>query len=166
MKTLIINGSPRKRGNTAYIIGRLSKKIGGKIDIVNSYEIAFSPCIDCRKCVETKRCIFNDELSSIIDDIDNYDNIVLASPLYYNQPTGNLLSLVSRFQLIYNTQRIMKSKKGIIVVTGGGDTIVNSADAEKTMRIVLRGLGVNSFEYIRSLHTSSIPAWKDKELDV
>ena len=48
---------------------------------------------------------------------------------------------------------------------GGGDTVVNSADAEKTMRIILRCLNINEFSYIRSLHTSSIPADKDETID-
>lgn len=164
MKTLIINGSPRKNGNTSYIVELLSKRLEGDIDIIRSYDMDFSPCTDCRKCIKTKECIFNDKLSSVIKNINSYDAIVLASPLYYNQPTGSLLALASRFQLIFNAKMPMKQKKGIIVLTGGGDTIINSSDAEKTMRIIMRGLGADDFEYIRSLNTSKIPAWDDKGL--
>lgn len=163
MKILILNGSPRKDGNTAYIIKKLCNY--ADCTVISSYFEKYSPCCDCRSCIESGKCIYSDNIVCIIDNIDKYDAIVLASPLYYNQPTGSLLNMVSRFQLIFNTKRSLNKKVGGIIVTGGGDTIVNSADAEKTMRIVLRGLNINSFCYIRSLHTSTIPAWEDKTID-
>lgn len=165
MNTLIINGSPRKNGNTAFIINRLKEKFDSNIDVINSFDFKYSPCVDCGKCVDGN-CVYNDEFTKLFNKIDSYDNIILASPLYYNQPTGSLLSLMSRFQIIFNSKIILKPKMGGIIVVGGGDTIVNSADAEKTMRIILRGLNIDNFAYIRSLHTSTIPANIDKSIDI
>ncbi len=166
MKSLIINGSPRKNGNTSYIINKLCKSLNGTVDIINSFDIEYSPCIDCKKCINDNSCIYNDKITNLIEHIDDYDLVILSSPLYYNQPTGSLLMLISRFQLLFNTKKNLKEKLGGIILVGGGDTIVNSADAEKTMRIILRGLNINKFAYIRSLHTSSIPACQDKSIDI
>lgn len=162
MQTLILNGSPRKDGNTSFIINKIKDRLNAYV--VNSFDIQFSHCIDCNHCKNGK-CIFDDELTKMIDNIDNFDNIIIASPLYYNQPTGSILSLASRFQIIFNSKKKLKEKNGGIIVTGGGDTVVNSADAEKTIRIILRGLNIKEFSYIRSLYTSTIPADKDKTID-
>lgn len=166
MKTLIINGSPRKNGDTMYFVNKIREKI--ECDLVNAYYTNFSPCIDCRKC-KSGKCIYNDEISEILNNIDEYDNIVVATPLYYNQPTGVLLSMMSRTQMFIMSGKKLKPKKGYIIVVGGGDFVVNSADCEKTIRIMLMGLNVKAEGYVRCLHTSDIKPKDDikanEELD-
>lgn len=160
MKTLIINGSPRKNGDTMYFINKIKEKI--QCDIINAYYIAFSSCIDCRQCVDGK-CIYNDKVTGLFNNIDNYDNIIVATPLYFNQPTGQLMSLMSRTQIFFNSKKSLKEKKGYVIVVGGGDSVVNSADAEKTIRIMLRGLNVKVEGYVRCLHTSTVKPCDDIE---
>lgn len=48
MKTLIFNGSPRKNGETAYMIRTLQENLGGDFKVVNAYGADIRPCIDCR----------------------------------------------------------------------------------------------------------------------
>ena len=160
MKTLIINGSPRKNGDTMYFINKINEKV--ECDVINAYYMDFSPCIDCRECVKGK-CIYNDEVTKLLNSIDDYDNIIVATPLYYNQPTGQLMSLMSRTQLFFNNRKKLKPKKGYVIVVGGGDSVVNSADAEKTIRIMLRGLNVRVEGYVRCLYTSSVKPGDDKK---
>lgn len=166
MKTLIINGSPSKNGDTMYFVNKIREKI--ECDLVNAYFTNFSPCIDCRKC-KSGKCIYNDEVSEILNNIDEYDNIVVATPLYYNQPTGVLLSMMSRTQMFFMSGKKLKPKKGYIILVGGGDFVVNSADCEKTIRIMLMGLNVKAEGYVRCLHTSDIKPKDDikanEELD-
>ncbi len=161
MKTIIINGSPRPDGNTVILINMLKEKLLGETEVVNVYDLKFSACIDCRECVRGD-CIYSDDASRLIDKIDDNDNIVIATPLYYNQPTGMLMSLMSRNQVIFNGKREMKPKKGAIIVTGGGETIINSADCEKTLRIVLKSYNADTVAYARSLITDRVPSDKDE----
>lgn len=165
MKILIINSSPHKNGDTSYIVNKLCESDNVQADVIHTYFIDNNPCTDCRKCISTGKCIFNDKTDEILYKIDDYEAIVLASPLYYNQPNGSLLNFVSRFQLFYNTNKKLKPKKGGIILVGGGDKIVNAEDAKKTMRIALRGLNISEFCYIESLHTSTVPACNDKSID-
>lgn len=51
MKTLIFNGSPRKNGETAYMIRTLQENLGGDFKVVNAYRADIRPCIDCRWCL-------------------------------------------------------------------------------------------------------------------
>lgn len=166
MKNLIINGSPRKNGDTMYFINKIKEEV--ECDVINAYYTDFSPCIDCRKCLNGE-CIYNDEVTKFLNSIDDYDNIIVATLLYYNQPTGVLMSMMSRTQVFFNNGKKLKSKKGYIIVVGGGDSVVNSNDAEKTIRIMLRGLNVKVEGYVRCLHTSTVKACDDikakRELD-
>lgn len=52
MKTLILNGSPRKNGDTASLIEKITEKIVGEYRIVDAYRCHISPCLDCRYCWE------------------------------------------------------------------------------------------------------------------
>ncbi len=160
MKTLIINGSPKTDGNTGNLIKML--KLKGISDMLNVYDMSFSPCIDCGRCREGL-CIFEDDASKLINKIDEYDNIILATPLHYNQPSGPLMCLMSRNQIIFNSKRNVKPKRGGIIVTGGGDTVINSADAEKTMRIMLKSWNTQVIAYVRSLNTGRLPSHEDSK---
>lgn len=165
MKTLIINGSPRKNGDTAHLIEYIKANISSDYTIINAYEIT-SPCIDCRVCSSSYNCPINDDFSPILNNLDEYERVIIASPLYYNQPTGALLSLLSRFQLIFAREHfthtaVTAPKLGGIVLVGGGDTVINPKDAEKTLRIALRSINCRVEAYCESLQTSTIPAYKD-----
>lgn len=48
MKTLILNGSPRKDGDTAFLINKLISRLYGEYKIVDCYTADIAPCIDCR----------------------------------------------------------------------------------------------------------------------
>ncbi len=83
MKTLILNGSPRKNGDTASLIERTTEKIVGEYRIVDAYRCNISPCLDCRYCWENSGCVINDEMQEIYKYIKECDNIMIASPLYF-----------------------------------------------------------------------------------
>ena len=160
MKTLIINGSPHKDGDTSFFINEILKNIDAKV--ISPYFMNFSDCVDCLYCVCGK-CKFKDEVSKVFEEIDKYDNIIVATPLYFTQPTGKLMSFFSRTQVFFNSKKELKRKNGFVVVVGGGDMVVNSSDAEKTIRIMLLGLNVKVLSYVRSLNTSKVKAFQDKK---
>ena len=66
MKTLIFNGSPRKKGETAYMIKTLQEKLGGEFKVVDAYRARISPCIDFRWCFEHAGCALQDEWQEIL----------------------------------------------------------------------------------------------------
>jgi len=95
-KTLIINGSPRPHGDTATLIAELKKHLIGEVVEISAYRSNIAPCVDCRGCWKTAKCVVKDDMSLIYND--DFDNVVLASPVYYMTLPGPVLSLMSRFQ--------------------------------------------------------------------
>ena len=87
MKTLIINGSPRVNGDTNSLINIVKERIGGEYKIVDAYRCNISPCLDCRFCWKNSGCAIQDEMQEVYDYINDCDNILIASPIYFSELT-------------------------------------------------------------------------------
>lgn len=132
-KTLIFNGSPRKNGNTAQIINKLTKLLQCEYKVIDTYYCNISPCMDCRWCREHSGCCIEDEMQDIYNYIQECDNIIIVSPIYFSELTGKLLDIGSRLQYYFSTRYfrnenpIIKQKKGAVVLVGGGDGNMDKA---------------------------------------
>lgn len=166
MKTLIFNGSPRPRGDTAYLVERLRQGLPGEVKEIRAYAAKVKPCVDCRYCWTHTGCCISDEMQSIYDDIREADCIVIASPVYFSGLTGVLMAMMSRLQMFYTARRfqhsepVPKIKQGAILLTGGGEG--GPKYAEATARMLLRGMRVKGdIPVVMSLATDSRPARED-----
>lgn len=151
MKTLIFNGSPRKHGDTMSVINRFIDKLSGEYRIVNAYDCDIKPCIDCRYCWEHEGCSMKDGMQDIYSYIQECDNILIASPIYFSELTGKLLDVGSRLQTYFcgtffrKEEVIKKKKKGAIILVGGGDGNFNKA--YDTAKVLLHHM--NSYDIYR-----------------
>ena len=166
MKTLIINGSPRKNGNAVNLINKLTEQLSGEYKILNAYYTSISPCVDCRYCWSNDGCEINDEMAEIYDYIETCDNVVIASPIYFSQPTGKLLDVCSRFQTYFaakhfrNKVPLSKAKKGAVILVGGGDG--NPQKAYDTLTGILRHINATDiYKLVGSFNTNELPATED-----
>ena len=168
MKTLILNGSPRENGDTASLIKKVTGKIPGEYKLINAYRSNISPCIDCRYCWEHTGCAIEDEMQEVYPYIQECDNILIASPVYFSELTGKLLDLGSRLQTYYcsaafrREKPILKEKKGAVILVGGGDGHMDKAYS--TACILLHHMNCHTIhELVSSHHTNEIPAADDKK---
>ncbi len=165
MKTLILFGSPRPHGDTMALIAQMQKYLLGQVDILDAYRDHLRPCMDCRSCWTKEGCVIRDRMSVILNDLDSYDNVIIASPLYFSQLTGALLSLCSRFQVLYTARKFRgvskktTPKQGILVLAGGGDG--RSQPAETMANILFGCLNTTCQGVVLSHHTNEIPASED-----
>ena len=147
MKTLIFNGSPRKKGNTASLIEELVRQLDGEVKIIRAYDTKVSPCVDCRFCWKNNGCAVKDGMQEIYADIQEADNIVIASPMYFSVLTGQLLAVLSRLQTHWcakffrHEEPVPKQKKGGIIIVRGGDGVLKRA--EDTAHILLRDMNAD-----------------------
>lgn len=124
---MILNGSPRKNGDTVSLIHKVIEGLNGDYRIVNAYDDKVAPCIDCRYCWQNSGCCVEDDMQKIYAYIQECDNILVASPIYFSELTGKLLDVGSRLQTYFCARffrkeiPIRKSKKGAVIVVGGGD---------------------------------------------
>lgn len=133
MKTLIFNGSPRKEGDTVSLINKVIANLNGEYKIVNAYDCGIHPCVDCRYCWKNAGCCIDDGMQDIYEYIQECDNVLIASPIYFSELTGALLNVGSRLQTYFcakffrKEKVIEKSKKGAVILVGGGDGNLNKA---------------------------------------
>ena len=127
MKTLIINGSPRKNGTTSTLVKALAERLSGEIRIVETYRSNISPCVDCRYCWKNDGCAINDEMQYLYKYIIDADNIIIASPIYFAELTGSLLQWASRLQYFWTAKNFRKTdilsgkkRKGAVILSDGG----------------------------------------------
>lgn len=153
MKTFIVNGSPRKNGNTFTLINELKKHLHGEVFEINSYYTKISPCTDCRYCWTHTECAIKDEMQEIYHTIDEADNIVVASPVYFGDLTGSLLQWASRLQYIWVSKNIRKepaisskARKGAIILVDGGEGYIGAAIS--TGNVLIKHMGVKSYELL------------------
>lgn len=165
MYTVILNGSPRKNGDTVKLINLLVPKINGKYKIINTFYENVSPCIDCRKCHTLNKCVLcdntNDKMTLFFDDIIKADNIIIASPLHYSMLSGSIMNFVSRFQYFFVSQNIrkdenfyMNKKNGFLVLTGGGAT-KDFYPIEKVTKLILRQINASLDDILKYVDTDN-----------
>ena len=165
MKTLILNGSPRKHGDTAALLDELKRHLAGDIVEISAYRDKISPCVDCRYCWKQPGCAIHDDMQRVYDAVETFDNVVIASPIYYSQLPGPLLSLASRFQTYYSARKFRGSpvrlsrKKGALILTGGGDG--SHKPAQEMAVLLFRVMNASCEGVALSLHTNDTPAAGD-----
>lgn len=97
-RILLLNGSPRGKGCTYTALNemcRVFKEEGVETEIMDVPKDA-NGCRACMYCKKHGRCILDDEVNKILDNIDDYDGIVLGSPVYFAGPSGQICCFADR----------------------------------------------------------------------
>lgn len=159
MKTLIFNGSPRINGDTQSLISIIIQNIKDEYKIVNAYRCTISPCLDCRYCWKNRGCAIDDEMQEVYSYIQKCDNILIASPIYFSELTGKLLDVGSRLQTYFCAKffrkeiAIPRSKKGAVILVGGGDGYMNKA--YETAQTLLHHMNCYNIHELVSCHNTN-----------
>ncbi len=134
MKTIIINGGPRKEWNTAQLLRAAQKgaeAAGAETEFVELYDLRYTGCRSCLACKkkgvkEPCRCYYRDELSPVIEQVHQADHLILGSPIYFGEPTGQLRCFLERVvfpTLSYNSfSSIYERKIDVDVFLTMGET--------------------------------------------
>lgn len=128
MRVLLINGSPRREGNTFLALSEIAKVLkqeGIETEIVGIGTRAVRGCIACGKCKEIggNRCIFEDDICNDISTrMAECNGVIVGSPVYYGQPNGTVLSLIQR--MFYSAGKYFEGKPAaaVAVCRRGGAT--------------------------------------------
>jgi multimeric flavodoxin WrbA len=127
MKVLIINGSPRQKGNTSIALAEIAKqleKLGIESEIVWIGNKPVRGCIACNTCKDKPgACVFDDDVcNGISAKMNSSDALIVGSPVYWGQPNGAVLSIIQR--AFYSNGAAFKGKPAaaVAVCRRGGAT--------------------------------------------
>jgi len=152
VRILGIVGSPRVGGNTDHMVDEVLRgaaEAGAVTKKIHLSKLSITPCRACEGCKTRGRCIVEDDMQAVLDDLKEHDIWVLGTPVYFWGPTAWFKAMLDRF---YGAKdQVEFSKKAAIVVVPMEDT--NLATARHTV-----GMIADSLEYLKTRLLTSIIA--------
>ncbi len=152
MKVIIINSSPHQNGNTAIAINEMIK-VFKKEDV--DYQVfdigneAIRSCLDCGKCHTLGYCILNDSVNEVAKEFEKADGLVVASPVYFAQANGALVSFLQRLFVSTPFDKTMKVGASIGAARRGGLTTTYD---ELNKFFGISGMPIASGQYWNGIH--------------
>ena len=152
MKVLIVNASPRLKGNTTIALGEMVnvfEKEGVEVEVLNIGNQDIRGCIACNSCGTKGKCIFDDVVNQAAPKFEAADGLVVASPVYYASANATLIAFLDR--LFYSTHfdKTMKVGASVVVARRGG---LSATFDELNEYFTISGMPVASSEYWNSIH--------------
>ena len=118
MKIIGFSGSPRKNGNTAWIINKMLEETRGKgaeTELFHSCELDIKPCCGCLGCKKgDMECIINDDMQMLYKEIKKADTLILGSPVYMGQMSGQAKIFTDRLFAHFSPRFSPHFKEGSI----------------------------------------------------
>ena len=152
MKVLILNGSPRKSGNTSIALDemvRIFEADGIEAEVVQVGNKAVRGCIACGTCAEKGKCVFDDVVNELAPKFEAADGLVIASPVYYGSANATLIACLDR--LFYSTSfdKTMKVGASVVVARRGG---LSATFDELNKYFLISSMPVAASQYWNSVH--------------
>ena len=125
MKILLINGSPKSKGNTYIALHEVQKTLeeeGVETEMIHIGQKDIHGCIGCFRCKEIGKCVFNDIVNEVASKFEKADGIVVGAPVYYASPNGTVLSFLDRLFFSTPFDKSMKVGAAVAVARRSGTT--------------------------------------------
>jgi multimeric flavodoxin WrbA len=109
-KVLGIAGSPRRGGNTDFLLqqamlGASGQGVETKLVILDELNIA--PCRHCDKCLPTGKCAIEDDMQWLYQELREADYLILASPIFFMGVTAQVKAMIDRCQALWVIKYIL-----------------------------------------------------------
>ena len=152
MKVLLINGSPRKDGNTAIALNEMIKVFesqGIETELLHIGGKDIRGCIACGKCRQLGHCVFDDIVVQASQKLAEADGLVVGSPVYYASANGTVVSFMD--SLFYSNRADLRMKVGaaVSVARRGGQTTTFD---QLNKYFTISGMPVASGQYWNGVH--------------
>lgn len=124
---LILESSPRRKGNTAVLADQTSQAIreaGINVDLIHLHGMNIEPCNHCQGCKrQNKNCVIQDDMQFVYPKLVAADGLILASPIYWFNFNAQLKTCIDRwYGTFQNNPDLYKGKPvGLIIAYGGSD---------------------------------------------
>ena len=99
MKVLLVNGSPRPNGNTAYALNQMAEAFAEQGIETELFQVGTKPisgCLGCGACIKTGKCVIDDVVNEFVEKAKDADGFVFGSPVHYAGASGAITSFMDR----------------------------------------------------------------------
>ena len=152
MKVLMLNGSPKAKGNTAIALNEMRAVFeaeGIEVECVQVGNQAVRGCISCGTCAKKGACVFDDVVNELAPKFEAADGLVVGSPVYYGSANATLVAVLDR--LFYSKQFDTTMKVGAAVAVARRGGLTATFD-ELNKYFTISGMPVASGQYWNGVH--------------
>jgi len=176
-KIIIIDGGPRRNMNTARMLQKFAdgaRSAGEHMDVktIRLYDLDYKGCMSCMACKLKDRasnvCRFRDALTPVLEDIATADGLVLGSPIYFGDVTGQMRAFLERLSfpwLSYNDYSMTAPRQMpvVLIETMNGTPEKNNSNGFGSMEFCIsRALGQP--QHIAAYNTCQVNDYSRYEL--
>ena len=132
MNILVLNGSPRPKGNTRQMVDAFREgavSAGHNVEVVDICKMKIGGCMACEYC-HTKEmgvCIQKDDMQEVYKQLENTEMLVIASPIYYHGISGQLKCVIDRFYSAAYPVGPSRLKKAAMILSSGDPDMYEGA---------------------------------------
>ncbi|MBO7553229.1 MAG: flavodoxin family protein [Bacteroidaceae bacterium] len=151
-KIMIIDGGPRKTFNTASMLQKFAEgamSVSDQIEVktIRLYGLDYKGCMSCMACkIKGKAsnvCKYKDALTPVLEEIAQADGLVLGSPIYFGDVTGQMRAFLERLAfpwLSYNDYSLTAPKRMLVVLleTMNGTPERNNSNGYGSMEFCIK----------------------------
>ena len=125
MKVVAIYGGPRRNGNTLDLLKEVLDQVekqGATTETFYLNQLNFKGCQSCFGCTKNITCVLKDDAQKVLAAVGAADRIILATPVYMWDMTGQLKLFIDRlfsFLNLDHTSKLAPGKKVLWTVTQG-----------------------------------------------
>jgi multimeric flavodoxin WrbA len=149
VRAVCIIGSPREEGNTAFIVGQIGASMreqGAEVICHVLSKLSIGYCQGCRTCEQSGRCVQRDDMDRVIADLMDADVVLVASPSYWGDVTGQLKVFIDRCLPLCNAQTgtttMPSGKVGVAVAIRAGSRKAENQHIIDTIEHYFGHLGI------------------------
>lgn len=176
-RVMIIDGGPRKNFNTASMLQKFAEgvmSVSDQIEVktVRLYGLNYKGCMSCMACkIKDKAsnvCKFKDELTPILEDIAQADGLVLGSPIYFGDVTGQMRTFLERLAfpwLSYNDYSLTAPNRMpvVLIETMNGAPERNNSQGYGSMEYCIK-IALGEPEHLIAYNTYQVKNYDRYEL--
>ena len=152
MKVLILNGSPRKDGNTALAVGEMCtvfREEGIEAEVVQLGNRDIRGCLACGGCFEKGKCVIEDVVNELAAKFEEADGLVAATPVYFASANATIIAALDRLFFSTKFDKTMKVGASVAVARRGG---CSATFDELNKYFTISGMPVASSRYWNSVY--------------
>ena len=156
MNILVLNGSPRPKGNTKQMVNAFeegAESAGHKVYVVDVCKKKIAGCLACEYC-HTKgngQCVQKDDMQQVYDLLDDAEMLVIAAPIYYHGLSGQMKCTIDRFYAkLYPNKPEKLSKVSMFLSSGDPDMPCMMLHSSRSKGILRITSDLRTWVYLRT----------------
>lgn len=148
-KVVAVYGSARKKGNSAALVERAVSFFEGRNAEIEKFyltDMDFKPCCGCMSCNKQEKCVYEDDMSKLLQAISESDFIIFGFPIYMFEASGVFHEMINRlYPMVGGTpgryQKRYGEHKCMLIMASGGPSAL-FAKVPRNIKRVFKALGL------------------------